>query len=90
MEHRYNVVMKGDEAFLLSNSSMKIMTALKKNKDGLNYEALAKSTKLDKGSLYVFAGRLRKRKLVKTIKVDGDTLVALTKPIEVPKTKYVG
>lgn len=91
---RYGIVMRDTVPHLISDSSTKIIKALRRG-EALPYADLQRKTRIPMQSLYVFVGRLRKGGLVKKDHVvdhDGAELVAykLANGVSLERAKYVG
>lgn len=76
--NQYNLVMADGKPVLVSNTSARILKELAKAGDrGLTYSELRSRTKFPLNSLYVFAARLRKARLISGYMHDRETTLAL-------------
>ena len=90
---RYTLCKVGDNSFLLSMSSAKIIKALQ-TFGTMGYDALSRRTRIPVSSLYVFAKRLEKSRLISRMAVedhDGTyTMLGMDVSAEFEPMKVVG
>ena len=86
--NRYHLVTSRDgKQVLVSNSSARLLKELAKAGDsGLTYAQLSRLTRLPHNSLYVFASRLRKAKLVGGVLKNRETILYMRDLAAIPTT----